>query len=83
MSVPRALVPPASALARGFVRARTGLWPPATRLFAVGDGGGWSVDEDAAHVSAAAARLGIEVGPARWARFVERQAVFQDRKSVV
>lgn len=73
MTVPRA---PARALARGFVRARTGFWPPASRLFAVGDGGGWSVDEDAAHITAAAARIGIEVGPSRWARFVERQAVF-------
>ncbi|MEP6892961.1 MAG: hypothetical protein ABI927_04185, partial [Gaiellaceae bacterium] len=72
----RAYGPPARAAARGLVRARTLLWPPATRLFVVGDGGGWSVDEDAAHISATAARLGIEVEPSRWARFVEHQAVF-------
>ena len=74
--MPRAFVPSARAVARGLVRARTALWPPATRLFAVGDGGGWSVDEDAAHIAATAARLGIELGPSRWARLVERQAVF-------
>ncbi len=76
MSLRRPLVAPARAVARGLVRARTGLWPPATRLFVVGDGGGWSVDEDAAHVAATAGRLGIDVGPARWARFVEQQVVF-------
>ena len=76
MTVPRVLTPPARALARSLVRARTGRWPPATRLFAVGDGGGWSVDEDAEHVAAAATRLGIDVAPARWARFAERQVVF-------
>jgi glycosyltransferase involved in cell wall biosynthesis len=76
MSLRRPLVAPARAVARGLVRARTGLWPPATRLFVAGDGGGWSVDEDAAHVAATARRLGIDVGPARWARFVERQVVF-------
>ena len=72
MSLRRPLV----AVARGLVRARTRLWPPATRLFVVGDGGGWSVDEDAAHVAATARRLGIDVAPARWARFVEQQVVF-------
>ncbi len=76
MSLRRPLVAPARAVARGLVRTRTGHWAPATRLFVVGDGGGWSVDEDAAHVAATARRLGIDVGPARWARFVEQQAVF-------
>jgi len=76
MSVPRRLAAPARTVARGLVRVRTGSWSPATRLFAVGDGGGWSVDEDAANVAAAAHRLGVEVGPSRWARFVERQVVF-------
>jgi glycosyltransferase involved in cell wall biosynthesis len=76
MSMLRSLAPPARTVAGGVVRARTAFWPPATRLFAVGDRGGWSVDEDAAHVEAAARRLGIEIGAARWARFVERQVVF-------
>ncbi len=70
------LRPPARAAARGLLRARTVFWPPASRLFALGDGGGWSVDEDAEHISATAERLGIEVGPEHWARFVEHQAVF-------
>jgi glycosyltransferase involved in cell wall biosynthesis len=34
------------------------------------------VDEDAAHLEAAAGRLGYRVGPTGWARFCERQAVF-------
>ncbi len=76
MSMLRRLAAPTRAVARGLVRVRTGLWSPATRLFAVGDGGGWSVDEDAAHVAATARRLGVEIGPSRWTRFVERQVVF-------
>ena len=76
MSVRRAFVPAARGVARGLVRARTGLWPQATRLFVLGDRGGWSVDEDAEHLVATARRLGIEVAPSRWARFAGRQAVF-------
>jgi len=40
------------------VRARTLPWPPYTRLFVVSDGGGWSVDEDAIHLTETARRLG-------------------------
>jgi glycosyltransferase involved in cell wall biosynthesis len=76
MRLPRGLAGPARGVAQGLVRVRTMSWPPVTRLFAVGDGGGWSVDEDAAHVAATARRLGLAVGPTRWARFVEHQAVF-------
>jgi glycosyltransferase involved in cell wall biosynthesis len=57
-------------------RARTVRWAPRSRLFAVGDGGAWSVDEDAEHVEQAARRLGLEVGPAAWAAHARRQAVF-------
>jgi glycosyltransferase involved in cell wall biosynthesis len=64
--------PPARLLAR----VRTASWSPHSRLFAVGDRGGWSVDEDAEHVAAAARRLGYRVGPERWARFAGLQAVF-------
>ncbi|GIU93822.1 MAG: hypothetical protein KatS3mg012_0279 [Gaiellaceae bacterium] len=63
-------------LARGFVRARTSRWGQATRLLPLGDAGGWSVDEDAAHLAAAARRLGYRVAPGWWARFAEGQAVF-------
>jgi glycosyltransferase involved in cell wall biosynthesis len=61
---------------RGIVRARTHGWEPGTRLFAVGELAGWSVDEDARWLEAAAHRLGYEVGPARWARFSDGQSVF-------
>jgi glycosyltransferase involved in cell wall biosynthesis len=49
---------------------------PASRLFVVGEGTGWSVDEDAKHLEAAARRLGYEVAPSPWARFARRQSVF-------
>jgi glycosyltransferase involved in cell wall biosynthesis len=61
---------------RGLVRGRTALWTPASQLFVVGDRGGWSVDEDAEHIAAAARRVGVKVAPASWARFAERQVVF-------
>ena len=61
---------------RGLVGARSRAWPPWSRLFVVGDRGGWSVDEDADHLTAAARRLGYEVGPPAWARFGGGQSVF-------
>ena len=76
MTLRRAVVPASRALTRGLVRARTRGWQPATRLFVVGDRGGWSVDEDAENLAATARHLGVDVAPARWARFVERQVVF-------
>jgi glycosyltransferase involved in cell wall biosynthesis len=72
----RIAVPPAKLVARGLVGARTARWPDHSRLFAIGDGGGWSVEEDARHVTEAASRLGIAVGPAGWARFATGQSVF-------
>ncbi len=68
--------PPARLARRGMVRARTAGWPEHSRLFAVGDLGGWSVDEDAEHVAAAARRLGYRTGPPAWARFAAGQSVF-------
>lgn len=67
---------PAKLVARGVVRAGTARWAEHSRLFAVGDRGGWSVDEDAEHVAAAARRLGYRVAPPRWAGLASRQAVF-------
>ena len=49
---------------------------PNTRLFVVGDRGGWSVDEDAVHISAAARRLGYDVAPPEWAGLAAGQSVF-------
>lgn len=70
------VVPPARLAARGLVRARTSGWPEHSRLFALGDRSGWSVEEDAGHLAATAQRLGYAVGPPRWAPFAERQSVF-------
>jgi len=72
----RVLARPARVAAGGFVRARTRRWPRHSRLFAVGERTGWSVDEDARHVEASARRLGYLVGRPRWARFTTTQSVF-------
>jgi glycosyltransferase involved in cell wall biosynthesis len=76
MTVRTVVAPPARLVARGLVRARTVGWPPHSRLFALGDRGGWSVDEDARHLTATARRLGVHVAPAAWARFTHEQSVF-------
>lgn len=67
---------PARLALRGAVGARTLPWPPGSRLFVVGDGGGWVVDEYAERICAAARRLGYQIAPPAWARFSGRQAVF-------
>ena len=72
----RAARPVVSAARRGVATARTMGWAPATRLFVVGDGSGWSIDDDAVQISAIAARNGCELAPAAWAPYVRRQAVF-------
>ncbi len=72
----RLAAPPARLALGGLVQVRTLGWAPASHLFVVGDRGGWSVDEDAQHVTAAAARLGYPVAQSRWARFVGGQSVF-------
>ena len=59
-----------------FVPARTAAWPEASRLFVVGDEFGWSIDDDAARLSATARRLGYEVAPSAWARHARNQSVF-------
>jgi glycosyltransferase involved in cell wall biosynthesis len=72
----RLVARPARVVASRFVRARTRRWPRHSRLFAVGERTGWSVDEDARHVEVAARRLGYEVASSRWARFASAQSVF-------
>ena len=72
----RLVAPLAKPVAGALVRARTRAWAEHSRLFAVGDGARWSVSEDATELEARARRLGLEVGPAGWARFAERQSVF-------
>ncbi len=70
------VAPPARLLARGLVGVTTAAWPPRSRLFVVGEGRGWSVDEDARHLVQAARRLGYLTAPCAWARFAGGQAVF-------
>ena len=72
----RIAAPPARRVLGGVVAARTRGWPAYSRLFAVGEDTGWSVDEDAAHLAAAAQRLGYETAPAAWAPYAGPQAVF-------
>jgi glycosyltransferase involved in cell wall biosynthesis len=72
VTVRTAVAPPARLLAR----ALTASWPEYSRLFAVGERGGWSVDEDARQLEACARRLAYPVGSAAWARLVRRQSVF-------
>ena len=76
MSARSLFVPPARAVARRYVGARTRGWEPHSHLFAVGERTAWSVDEDASHLEETAARLGYEVAPRDWARFASHQSVF-------
>ena len=70
------LARPSRIVAGGFVRARTRAWPRHSRLFAVGERTGWSVDEDARYFEATARRLGYDVAPSSWASFATAQSVF-------
>jgi len=76
MTMRGVVAPPARLVARSLVRARTAGWPEHTRLFALGDRGGWSVDRDAEILEATARRLGMQVAAAQWARFAAHQSVF-------
>jgi glycosyltransferase involved in cell wall biosynthesis len=67
---------PSRVVLGAYVPARTLAWPEASRLFVVGDDMGWSIDDDAARLTATALRLGFEVAPASWARYARAQAVF-------
>ncbi len=72
----RAVRPLADAAMRSVVAVRTRDWAPASRLFVVGDGSGWSIDDDAGQISAVARRVGYDVAPPQWARHARRQSVF-------
>jgi glycosyltransferase involved in cell wall biosynthesis len=67
---------PSRAVLGAYVPARTRDWPEASRLFAIGDGFGWSIDDDAERLTATARRLGYAVAPAAWAPFAHNQTVF-------
>ena len=72
----RAVRPLVNVAARGVVAARTRGWMPASRLFVVGDRGGWSIDDDAVQLAESARRLGNEVAPSAWAPYTRGQSVF-------
>jgi glycosyltransferase involved in cell wall biosynthesis len=67
---------PSRVVLGAYVPARTASWPEHSRLFVVGDDVGWSIDDDRDRLTATARRLGHEVPPPGWARFVKRQSVF-------
>jgi glycosyltransferase involved in cell wall biosynthesis len=67
---------PSRVVLSAYVPARTASWPANSRLFVVGDEVGWSIDDDAQRLRAAARRLGYEIPPTEWARFARDQAVF-------
>jgi glycosyltransferase involved in cell wall biosynthesis len=67
---------PSRVVLGAYVPARTASWPDHSRLLVVGDGVGWSIDDDRDRLTATAERLGYEVAPPGWARFVRRQSVF-------
>ena len=67
---------PSRVVLRAYVPARTASWAERSRLFVVGDDSGWSIDDDARRLRAAARRLGHEVAPSGWAAFTRAQAVF-------
>jgi glycosyltransferase involved in cell wall biosynthesis len=76
VSLREVVAPPARFVARQVVNARTRSWAKHSRLFAVGERTGWSVDADARHLESTARRLGYAVAPSGWARFAGNQAVF-------
>jgi glycosyltransferase involved in cell wall biosynthesis len=72
----RLAAPPAKIALRTLLAARRRGLPSTARLYVVGDGGSWSVDEDAVHLAACARRLGYAVGRSRLAHLDRRQTVF-------
>ncbi len=63
-------------LARPLAAAATAGWAPASRLFVVGDGAGWSIDHDVRAVSAAARRAGAHVADRRLLTLARGQGAF-------
>ena len=51
-------------------------WRPASRLFLVGEGTGWSVDHDVQELAAIAGRLGVDVADSRLLSASSAQAAF-------
>ena len=62
--------------ARPLVGIATRRWRPASRLFLVGEGTGWSVDHDIRELAAVARRLGIDVANRQLLSAASAQAAF-------
>ena len=76
-SVSRRLVAPvARPLRRAAVGLRTRGWNPHTRLFVVPDASGWVLDYEARQLERTAHALGVELGPAGWAKGVSEQSIY-------
>jgi hypothetical protein len=51
-------------------------WPPASRLFVIGDGAAWSIDHDALEIAKIARGLGAKLASRRLLNVSRDQAVF-------
>ncbi len=72
----RLVAPVARPLRRAAAGLRTRGWPDYSRLFVVPDAPGWVLDYEARQLGRTAGALGVEVGPRRWAKGVDRQSIF-------
>jgi glycosyltransferase involved in cell wall biosynthesis len=72
----RAVAPVARPLRRAAVGVRTRGWPPHSRLFLEQEAAVWVLAYEARQLERTARALGIELGPAGWARGVADQSVF-------
>jgi len=63
-------------LRRATAGLRTRAWAPHSRLFLAYDVEGWVLEYEARQLERTARALGVAVGPARWAKGVDRQSIF-------
>jgi glycosyltransferase involved in cell wall biosynthesis len=77
VSSPRRLVAP---VARPLRRAAAGLrgrgWPPHSRLFIGREAADWVLSYEARQLARTARLLGVELGPERWLKGIDRQSIF-------
>jgi glycosyltransferase involved in cell wall biosynthesis len=73
----RGLVAPvARPLRRAAAGLRTRAWPAHSRLFIGRDAADWVLSYEARHLARTARALGVELGPERWLKGVDRQSIF-------
>lgn len=63
---------------RSLIRLRTRSWPAHSRLFIAQEGADWVLAYEARQLRRLAERVGIAVGPERWATGVAGQSVFHE-----